>query len=130
MLFQLPMLHWPRPGSTAHFQRAVGALEQCAKKRTAVSLDFAMLTQTPFLHTLQLSDIRATRENWLGNRGTRALVKRLGGPDAPYAIAVGASFPELDRVLEQNYRICEKLAAPRMATGYQPQDMTIYQRIE
>jgi hypothetical protein len=130
MLFQPPTLHWPRPESAAQFQRVVSALEQCAGNRDAVSLDFTLLTQTPFLHTLQLSDIRATRENRLGNRGTRALVKRLSGPDAPYAIAVGASFAELDRLLEHNYRICKRLVAPRMATGYQPQDMTIYQRKE
>lgn len=130
MLFQQPTLHWPRPESAEHFQRAVSALEQCAHSRDSVSLDFALLTKTPFLHTLQLSDIRATRENWLGNRGTRALIRRLRGPNAPYAIAIGATFPELDRVLEQNYRICKRIAAPRMATGYQPQDMTIYQRKE
>jgi len=130
VLFQLPTLHWPRPESAAQFRRMVSALEQCAGKRDAVSLDFSLLTQTPFLHTLQLSDIRAAHENWLGNRGTRAFIKRLRSPDAPYAIAVGARFPELDRVLEQNYRICTRLASPRMATGYQPQDTTIYQRKE
>ncbi|MBN1655062.1 MAG: hypothetical protein JXA30_14935 [Deltaproteobacteria bacterium] len=130
MLFQSPTLFWPPSGSPEKFSRAVAALNACAKNREAVSLDFAMLTETPFLHTMQLSDIRAGGDNWLGRMGTSALTERLSGEDAPFAIAVGASFTELDRVLKRYYQECATLEAPRMATGYEPQKMTIYKRRE
>jgi hypothetical protein len=120
MLFQPPGLHAPRPASTERFEQLQRALDRCAGGGPAVALDYGLLTGTPFMHTMALSDLRLGGPSPLATQATRALLDALGGPDAPRAIALGDSFPELDRAIDARYEPCADLPAPRMATGYQP----------
>lgn len=129
-LFQPPSLYWPAENSSEQFRKTLHDLKWCAENRSSVVLDLALLTGTPFLHTMELSDIITPQNTWLSRMGINALTSRLTGPQAPYAIAVGASFPELNRAILQNYRMCKKVEPPRMSTGYQLSKLTIYRRIE
>ena len=124
MLFQPPSLHAPSAASTERFAALRATLERCAAGGPAVALDYGLFTGTPFMHTMALSDLQLGGPSELGARGTRALLDALRGPNAPHAIAVGATFPELDRVLSAHYEPCADLPAPRMATGYQPGVLT------
>ena len=119
LLWQPPSAHAPPPGSQRAWQTLSGALQHCAQGGRSVALDHALLTGTPFVHTMALSDLRMAG-GVLGAAGTRALLAALEGKNAPAALAVGASFPELERVLERRYERCAVVLSPRLATGYQP----------
>ncbi|MFI5307403.1 MAG: hypothetical protein ACHQ53_08635 [Polyangiales bacterium] len=120
MLWQAPSLHRPRPRSNARFTALRDGLRACADGGRAVALDYGLLTQVPFVHTMALSDLRLGRDRGLAAEGTDTLLQALRSPDAPAAIAVGEHFPALDRVLEQRYHECTRLPAPDLATGYSP----------
>jgi hypothetical protein len=120
MLWQAPSFHAPAPGSAAQFAALSRALERCAHGGTRVALDYAALGNQPFMHTMALSDLRLSDDEALSRAGTAALLGALRAPSAPRALAVGEHFAELDRVLGERYRECERLPAPALATGYQP----------
>jgi hypothetical protein len=120
VLWQPPSAHAPSARSELNFAALRAAVATCGNGGQGVVLDHALLTATPFMHTMALSDLRMARGSRLGALGTRALLDALSGPRAPAAIAVGEHFPALDRVLAERYRECAVLPAPRLATGYQP----------
>jgi len=120
LLWQPPSAHAPHASSERAWRTLTSALQRCGDGGRAVALDYALLTGEPFVHTMALSDLRMGTNSELAARGTRALLGALASKDAPAAIAVGASFAELDRALAQRYRPCTVVRAPRLATGYQP----------
>jgi hypothetical protein len=129
LLWQAPAVHWPSPLAADRFETLVDALEDCAQGGPAVALDHAGLTPTPFLHTMALSDLRLGTDQVLAARATDAVLQRLSDGDGPAAVAVGASFPALEAVLDQHYRLCRTLRAPPMATGFTPPAPRIYARL-
>jgi hypothetical protein len=120
VLWQPPSAHAPSARSESDFAALRAAVATCGNGGRGVALDHALLTATPFMHTMALSDLRMARSTGLGELGTRALLAALRAADAPVAIAVGEHFPALDRVLAERYRECALLPAPQLATGYQP----------
>lgn len=119
ILWQPPSAHWPSPESAAAFAELDQALARCADGGSAVALDYALLAPTPALHTMALSDLRMGG-GALARSGTAALLDWLASPAAPRALAVGARFPALDRVLAERYRECLRVPAPPLATGHTP----------
>jgi hypothetical protein len=127
MLVQLPAAHAPRPEHAHGFETLQAALVRCGEGGPSVALDHALLTGHPFLHTMALSDLRTSRDRTLARQATAALLERLAGPNAPAAIAVSASFGELDAGLRARYRLCEEVPAWPMPTGYSPGATRVYQ---
>ena len=132
MLWQPPSLYQPSAQSSLQFTQLQTTMSHCASQAApsgqgAVALDYPLLTTTPFLHTMALSDLALGHGLKRLNAMARAsLLDRLSSPKAPRALAIGSSFPELDRVVASHYEPCESMAAPRMASGYQPHTQRIY----
>jgi hypothetical protein len=120
ILWQPPSAHAPSAASAASFERLRDAMQRCAKGGNSVALDHALLTGTPFVHTMALWDVEQGNDQALAKRATRALVDALGAGDAPAAIALGQRSPALSRVLQTHYRECTRVPAPRLATGHNP----------
>jgi hypothetical protein len=119
MLWQAPSFHAPAGGSAAGFAALRAALVRCAAGGRAVALDHVLPGTAPFVHSMALSDLRMGGGE-LARAGTTRVLAALRASQAPDAIAIGESFPALDAVLEQRYRVCAVLPAPTLATGYQP----------
>ncbi len=142
LIFQPPTVHWPTQATPPAFRRLSKSLRDCASASdtarerpppanrgpVSVAFDHALLTGTPFVHTMALSDLLATGETPLARQAARAVLQRLASPSAPAAVAVGASFGQLDRVMAEHYRVCDALRSPPMTTGYQPPNLVIYSR--
>lgn len=130
ILLQPPRPHWPDPHSAERFRELRSALASCAGGTgSSAALDHSLLGDRPLLHTMALSDLRASGDPALERRATRALLDALAADDAPRALAVGPSFPDLDAELSRHYRVCARPAAPRLATGYQPPAPVVWQRV-
>lgn len=119
LLWQPPSHHWPGPATERGFQALSHALRDCGGDAGS-ALDFTGITGTTLAHTMALSDLRLGGSRKLSQAGTSALLARLGGSDAPQALAVGASFPELDALLSERYEPCRSLERFPLPTGYQP----------
>jgi hypothetical protein len=120
MLWQAPALHRPSERSAHAFEVLRTRLQDCAHGGDAVALDYALLTGTPFVHTMAVSDLRMSHDVAFRRAGTDALLSAVGSPTAPTAIAVGETFPALDQALRRHYHECTRVPAPRLATGYSP----------
>lgn len=127
VLVQPPAAHAPRPDHARGFETLQAALVRCGEGNPSVALDHALLTGHPFLHTMALSDLRTSSDRTLAREATAALLERLAGPDAPAALAVSASFEELDARLRERYLLCEEVSAWPMPTGYSPGPTRVYQ---
>jgi hypothetical protein len=130
LLWQAPAFHAPSARGERAFRELNAALVRCAGGGRAVALDYALLTGTPFLHTMALSDLRLGDSAELARAGTSALLGALSAADAPAAIAVGERFAELDRALAAGYVPCAELPAPAPPTGYTPGDRTAAGRVQ
>jgi hypothetical protein len=126
LLWQAPSHHWPSLAARRGFDGLARALDECSAGGTRSALDFTGFTATSLAHTMALSDLRSDRTGALASAGTRALLQRLRGSRAPAALAVGASFPELDAVLDARYEPCRSLAQFPLATGYQPEAQRVW----
>jgi hypothetical protein len=124
-LWQPPSHHWPAPDTERGFQVLSRALHDCGGDGGS-ALDFTGLTGTVLAHTMALSDLRLGGSPGLAHAGTRALLERLRGTHAPPALAVGASFPELDALLSDRYEPCRSLARFPLPTGYQPPPQRVF----
>jgi hypothetical protein len=120
MLWQAPALHRPSKKSARAFEVLRASLVNCAHGDSAVALDYSLLTGTPFVHTMAISDLRMSRDVAFRHAGTDALLSGIAASTAPAAIAVGETFPGLDRALRLHYHECARVPAPRLATGYSP----------
>jgi hypothetical protein len=120
LLWQAPSYHAPPQHSAARFAELQGALQRCARGGRPVALDHALLTGVPFVHTMALSDLRMGESRALAGAASKRLLDALCSQDAPAAIAVGESFPALDRVIAECYQPCAEVASPALATGYLP----------
>ena len=135
MLWQPPSLHQPTARSSHQFLTLLKTLDRCGRsasgenKRDAVALDFPLLTNVPFMHTMALSDLSLGQGiPRLARQARHSLVERLASKSAPHSIAVGNTFPQLDAALASYYTECAIVEAPRMPTGYQPPAQHIYRR--
>jgi len=135
MLWQPPSLYQPTPQSALQFSRLVNTIERCAGSEgrvganNAVALDYPLLTNVPFMHTMALSDLSVGQGiPRLARQARHSLVERLASESAPHSIAVGNTFPQLDAALASYYTECAIVEAPRMPTGYQPPAQHIYRR--
>lgn len=131
ILFQPPTAHWPTAQSERRFRHLSRSLALCAGGGGShAALDHSLLGNRPLVHTMALSDLRASGHLALGRQATRALLDAFSAADAPGALAVGASFPELDRELRRRYRVCARPAPPVLATGFQPPASTVWRKKE
>lgn len=119
---------WPQPATREGYAELVKALEECGDGGPGVALDHALLTGEPFLHSMELNDVLIAEAGGLGEQVFLDLERELASPRAPAAIAVGARFPQLDRILAVHYRPCRTLAAPPLPTGFQPPDLDVLRR--
>lgn len=117
LLLQLPNFYWPLPSVTDRLAGLRRELLRCAGEGIGVALDHALLTGEPFVHTLALSDLRMNHDE-LAVQATAALLRRLEASNAPAALAVSSSFPELERVLALRYQPCAQAGALKLPTGY------------
>jgi len=120
LLWQAPSYHAPPPDSAARFAELRAALLRCARGGRAVALDHALLIGAPFVHTMALSDVRMGESRALARAASEVLLAELRSQDAPAAIAIGESFPALDRVIAERYQSCAEVPSPALATGYLP----------
>ena len=128
ILWQPPSSHAPRAAHAARFGQLRAELIRCAAGGRAVAFDHALLTPTPFVHTMALSDLSGGGSDAVGERSVEVLLAVLSGPDAPAAIAIGARFPALEAVLAERYEPCGRVQAPPMPTGYQPKSQELFVR--
>jgi hypothetical protein len=122
MLAQPPSAHAPTPAMAQTFVVLQRALLRCADGGSTAALDHPLLGSRELAHTMALSDLRMGTAHALAAQGTRAVLALLDAEDAPEALAVGEHFPALDAILARRYEVCERVPAPRLATGYLPAD--------
>ncbi|MDH5675933.1 MAG: glycosyltransferase family 39 protein [Myxococcales bacterium] len=134
MLWQAPSHHAPQPRDSRAYHGLKRALKRCAQGGSAVALDHALLTGSPFMHTMALWDLQKGHSADLAELGGKALAAGLGADDAPKAIAVGVEVAGLAALLEAHYSPCARVPAPRPATGFAPGSpgghQLIYRRLE
>jgi hypothetical protein len=128
MLVQWPSAHAPQPTSARGFVTLTRTLERCAKSGKSVALDHALVTGTPFFHTMALSDLRTGSDRQLAQRATRAITQTLSSSAAPASLAASATFPELQQALAAHYDVCASVPRFPMTTGYQPGATIVYTR--
>jgi hypothetical protein len=133
MIWQPPSLYRPTTASAAQFSTLRTTLTRCAGTQDSsggdgtIVLDFPLLTDTPFVHTMALSDLSLGKGiPALARQARQDLLVRLSSEQAPPSLAVGNTFPELEAVLKSHYEECAALASPAMPTGYQPPAQHIY----
>jgi hypothetical protein len=130
MIWQPPAAHAPTSEVAEGFAELQAALLRCADGGTAVALDYGLLAGTPFMHSMALSDLRlGETPGELYHAGTRTLVERLGGDDAPAAFAMGERIASIDRVVRTHYQECARVPSPAAVTGYRPPPQVIYRHV-
>jgi 4-amino-4-deoxy-L-arabinose transferase-like glycosyltransferase len=127
MLWQAPTLYAPSATTGQRFAELRAELARCAAGGSSVALDHAGLTARPFVHTQAWSDLVVNQDR-LAAQADRAVLGALRAADAPEAIALSTTFPELQRLLDQHYVLCSKLAPLRLPTGYALGVTSVYRR--